>query len=74
VFQNAGIVNAGSHRFRHLFAVSLLEKGVDIRLVSKALGHKSRAVTERFYASWSRKQQTTLESALTKTWTSQRLA
>jgi site-specific recombinase XerD len=74
VFEDAGIVDGGSHRFRHLFAVSLLEKGVDIRLVSKALGHKSLAVTERFYASWSRKQQTSLESALTKTWARRGLA
>jgi integrase len=68
VFKKAGIINGGSHRFRHLFAVSLLEKKVDIRLVSKALGHKSLAVTERYYAKWSHQQQSNLERALTKTW------
>jgi integrase/recombinase XerD len=74
VFRQAGIVDGGSHRFRHLFAVSLLEKGVDIRLVSKALGHKSLAITERYYARWSKKQQTTLDSALSTTWSSAKRA
>lgn len=53
---------------RHLFAVSLLEKGVDIRIVSKALGHKSITITERYYAKWNLKQQATLEQSLTKAW------
>jgi len=74
VFEKAGIVNGGSHRFRHLFAVSLLEKGIDIRLVSKALGHKSLSVTERHYASWSPKQQSSLEAALSKAWAASRPA
>lgn len=68
LFQKAGTLNGGSHRLRHLFAVSLLENGVDIRLVSKALGHKSVAITERYYAKWSRQQQSNLEKALTKAW------
>ncbi|HZQ24915.1 MAG TPA: tyrosine-type recombinase/integrase [Terriglobales bacterium] len=68
VFDQAGIVNGGSHRLRHLFAVHLLEIGIDIRVVSRALGHKSLAITERYYAKWSRKQQASLESALTKGW------
>jgi|SRR5581483_6331634 len=68
LFRKAGIVNGGSHRLRHLFAVSLLEKGVDIRLVSRALGHKSVAITERYYAKWSRQQQVNLEKALASSW------
>ncbi len=68
LFTKAGIAHCGSHRLRHFFAVSLLEKGVDIRIVSKALGHKSLAITERYYAKWSRQQQANLERALTKTW------
>jgi len=68
VFEKAGITNPGSHRFRHLFAVSLLEAGVEVRIVSRALGHKSLATTERYYAKWSTKQQATLAAALTKTW------
>ncbi len=68
LFKKAGIPKGGSHRLRHFFAVSLLEAGVDIRIVSKALGHKSLAITERYYAKWSRQQQAHLERALTKTW------
>lgn len=68
VFEKAGIVNGGSHRFRHRFAVSALEKGADIRAVSKALGHKSLAVTERFYASWSQAQQTKMEGEIARAW------
>ncbi|MGB9195887.1 MAG: tyrosine-type recombinase/integrase [Terriglobales bacterium] len=33
IFEKARIVGGGSHRFRHLFAVSLLEAGVDLRVV-----------------------------------------
>lgn len=68
VFEHAGITNGGSHRLRHLFAVSLLEKGVDIRIVSRALGHKSVVITERYYAKWNLKQQATLEQSLAKAW------
>lgn len=68
VFKKAHIIGGGSHRFRHLFAVSLLEAGVDLRVVSKALGQSNLAVTERYYAKWSRKQQVLLARELTKTW------
>jgi len=68
VFNRAKISHGGSHRLRHLFAVSLLEKGVDIRIVSRALGHKSVTITERYYAKWNLKQQSTLEQSLAKAW------
>lgn len=68
VFKHAGILGGGSHRFRHLFAVSLLEKGVPLKLVSKALGHKSIAITEKYYGRWSDAQQANLERALTRSW------
>lgn len=68
VFNRAGISNGGSHRLRHLFGVYLLEKGVDIRVVSRALGHKSVTITERYYAKWNLKQQASLEQSLTKAW------
>jgi len=39
------------HGLRHTFATTLnLLDGIDIRSVSKALGHSSQAVTEMFYA------------------------
>ena len=68
VFQQSGVPNASSHRFRHRFAVALLESGVDIRVVSKALGHKSLAVTERHYAAWSTKQQAKMEKEIAMAW------
>ena len=68
VFERAGIANGGSHRFRHLFAVSLLQDGADMRNVSRALGHSSIAVTEKYYASWDRKQQENLDKNLRKVW------
>ena len=67
IFTKAG-VSGGSHRFRHFFAVSLLERGVDIRIVSKALGHKSLAITERHYAAWSQAQQKKMESEIARAW------
>ncbi len=50
VFKKAGFVGRGSHEFRHTFSVELLKAGVDIRKVSKALGHSSVTITERYYA------------------------
>jgi integrase len=38
--------------FRHTFAVSLLQKGVGIEIVSVLLAHSSIRVTERHYAPW----------------------
>jgi integrase len=68
VFEQAGIKNGGSHRLRHLFAVSLLGNGADMRTVSRALGHSSIGVTEKYYASWDRKQQENLDKMLRKGW------
>ena len=56
----------GSHDFRHTYAVELLKAGVDIRKVSKALGHSSIQVTERFYSKWNRAQQGILDADLEK--------
>ena len=39
-----------------------------MRIVSKALGHKSLAITERYYARWSRHQQANFEKVLARTW------
>jgi integrase/recombinase XerD len=67
-FVSAGVRDGTSHRFRHRFAVAALESGVDIRVVSRALGHKSLQTTERFYGKWNTKQQAVLESQLAATW------
>ena len=61
VFMAAGI-EGSSHDFRHTYAVELLKSGVDIRTVSKALGHSSVTVTERFYSKWCVRQQNNLDN------------
>jgi integrase/recombinase XerD len=68
VFKKAG-VDGTSHMFRHTFSVELLKAGVDIRKVSKALGHSSVTITERYYAKWNKAQQDILDGDLAKAWT-----
>jgi len=65
VFKEAGI-KGSSHDFRHTYAIELLKAGVDIRTVSKALGHSSVTVTERFYSRWCSGQQNNLDETLSK--------
>jgi integrase len=68
VFKTAGVPDGTSHRWRHTFAVSALEAGADLRTVSKALGHRNLTVTEKFYASFSEKQQQRMEKELAAAW------
>jgi len=70
VFEKAGIKRDGqlSHTLRHTFAVELLKAGVDIRKVSKALGHSSVTITERYYAKWNKAQQDILDVDLARAW------
>ena len=70
VFEKAKIPTDGklSHRFRHTFAVELLKAEVDIRKVSKALGHSSVTITEKYYAKWNKAQQDLLDADLTGAW------
>jgi integrase/recombinase XerD len=42
----AGIPDGHPHRLRDAFAISLLEKGVDLKNVSILLGHTSIKTTE----------------------------
>jgi integrase/recombinase XerD len=67
VFTAAGIAGS-SHMFRHTFSVELLKAGVDIRKVSKALGHSSVVITERYYAKWNKAQQDILDGDLAAAW------
>jgi integrase/recombinase XerD len=67
IFKLAGIVGT-SHMFRHTFSVELLKAGVDIRKVSRALGHSSVTITERYYAKWNKAQQDILDGDLARAW------
>jgi site-specific recombinase XerD len=58
-----------SHRLRDTFAVDLLEKGVDIEHVAKALGDTVRT-TEKHYAKWVKGRQDRLDSLVMGTWAS----
>jgi len=68
LFDATGIENAIPHRFRDTFAVDLLEKGVPIREVSRALGHKSVTITERHYAKWTPDQQQRMDDYIVGSW------
>jgi integrase/recombinase XerD len=64
VFIKAGITDGHPHRFRDTAAVELLKHNVDIRKVSKFLGHKSVTTTERYYAPWNKAQQDIMDDAI----------
>jgi site-specific recombinase XerD len=49
IFDHAGIKDGTSHRFRHTFAMDLLEKDERIERVSKFLGHQRVSTTEKHY-------------------------
>jgi integrase/recombinase XerD len=61
-------IEGTSQMFRHTFSVELLKAGVDIRKVSKALGHSSVTITERYYAKWNKAQQQILDRHLARAW------
>ncbi len=70
-FQAAKIDRGGnmmSHRLRDTFAVHLLQKGVPIEEVSKALGHESIKTTEKHYAKWVKTRQDRLDDLIMATW------
>lgn len=62
VFEAAGIKDGTSHRFRHTFAVDLLQNGVDIKHVSMLLGHESVLTTEEHYSAWIQSRQDALNA------------
>ena len=57
-----------SHRLRDTFAVDLLGKGESMELVSRLLGHKSIATTQKHYAPWNKAQQDTTNARVRATW------
>ena len=68
-FDLASIVGGHPHRFRHTFS-DLLSKGVSLENVSKALGHSSVKITEKFYGAWVKSRQEALDSEIRKAWVS----
>jgi integrase/recombinase XerD len=74
LFDATGIPDAHPHRFRDTFAVTLLESGVPLREVSRALGHKSITTTERHYAKWTPDQQNRMDDYIAATWTKKKSA
>jgi site-specific recombinase XerD len=67
LFQRAGI-NGHSHRLRHTFAVGLLQSGASMEDVALLLGHRKLAVTEKYYASFTKGRQERLERSVRKSW------
>lgn len=49
ILNNAGIESYGVHALRHTFASMLFSKGVDVKIVSKLLGHSSVKITYDIY-------------------------
>jgi hypothetical protein len=71
VFRAAGMPEGHPHQLRDTFAVALLEKGVPLEDVSRALGHESIKTTERYYAKWVKARQDRLDALVSATWASE---
>lgn len=56
------------HRFRHTFACSLLQKGVQVDDVAILLGHSDPRITLRHYARWVKGRQDRLDNILKEAW------
>ena len=72
LFRAAGLPEGHPHQLRDTFAVGLLQEGVPLEEVSKALGHESIKTTERSYAPWVKARQDRLDELIAGTWESQR--
>lgn len=48
LYQQAGIVGASSHSGRRTFATRLIEQGIDIKAVSRLMGHATIAMTAQY--------------------------
>jgi integrase/recombinase XerD len=68
LFEDAGIQDGHSHRFRHAFAKDHLSKGTSMQDLSKLLGHASIKVTEKYYAKWCTERQEKASAAMRRTW------
>jgi integrase/recombinase XerD len=68
VFRASGMPDGHPHMLRDTFAVRLLEKGVPMEEVSKALGHGSIKTTEKFYNPWIKTRQERLDGLVIAAW------
>lgn len=68
LFHDAGFPDGHPHQLRDTFAVDLLEKGVPIEEVSKALGHDSIKKTEKYYAKRVKGRQDRLDEQIIGAW------
>lgn len=50
--QAAGLPRVNPHAFRHGFATEMLNAGMELSAVSKAMGHASQEITAKVYARW----------------------
>jgi integrase/recombinase XerD len=48
LYRQAGIDGASSHSGRRTFATRLIEKGIDIKAVSRLMGHGTVAMTAEY--------------------------
>lgn len=62
VFEEAGIKDGHTRRFRDTFAVALLKRGFSLENVSRLLGHTSIKITEKHYNPWVKSRQDTLDA------------
>ncbi len=64
-----GVPDLHPHRMRDTFAVRLLQSGVTLDRVARALGDRSVRVVEKHYAPWIKSRQDELDKDIQATWT-----
>lgn len=47
--ESAGVTFRGEHVFRHTFATNCYHKGVDVKILSRLLGHADVTITYNIY-------------------------
>lgn len=60
----AGLPPQRFHDLRHAFATLLIEKGVELTVISRALGHANLSTTADVYGSWTREMAGTVASRM----------
>jgi integrase/recombinase XerD len=67
-FKAAGMPGGHSLQLRDAFAFGLLQDGIPMEQVSRALGHQSIKTTEKYYAKWVKARQDRLDELVVGTW------